>query len=89
MVCAGNSTQFCGGPNRLNLVSGPCSRSHDVYKFPKYNYTGTDLPPVGGTPEEPPEPPKTPEPVTVGLPEPWAYAACYVYVACQLDASNV
>ncbi|KAG7087310.1 hypothetical protein E1B28_013287 [Marasmius oreades] len=32
MPCAGNTSQFCGGPNRLNL----------------YNYTGTDLPPVNG-----------------------------------------
>lgn len=30
MVCAGNSSEFCGGPNRLNV----------------YNYTGTDLPPL-------------------------------------------
>jgi hypothetical protein len=29
MVCSGNSSEFCGGPNRLNV----------------YNYTGTDLPP--------------------------------------------
>ncbi|KAG6890187.1 hypothetical protein C0995_010892 [Termitomyces sp. Mi166 len=28
MLCAGNSQEFCGGPNRLNV----------------YNYTGTDLP---------------------------------------------
>ena len=28
MVCSGNSSEFCGGPNRLNV----------------YNYTGTDLP---------------------------------------------
>lgn len=28
MLCAGNSTEYCGGPNRLNM----------------YNYTGTDLP---------------------------------------------
>ncbi|KAJ7364637.1 copper radical oxidase [Mycena albidolilacea] len=34
MVCAGNNSEFCGGPNRLTL----------------YNYTGDDLPPppVGG-----------------------------------------
>lgn len=31
MVCAGNGTEFCGGPNRLSL----------------YNYTGTDLPSGG------------------------------------------
>ncbi|KAK0190079.1 glyoxal oxidase N-terminus-domain-containing protein [Armillaria mellea] len=30
MTCAGNSSEFCGGPNRLNA----------------YNYTGTDLPPI-------------------------------------------
>lgn len=30
MTCAGNSSEFCGGPNRLNA----------------YNYTGTNLPPI-------------------------------------------
>ena len=30
MVCSGNSSEFCGGPNRINV----------------YNYTGTDLPPI-------------------------------------------
>ncbi|KAF9265003.1 WSC-domain-containing protein [Marasmius fiardii PR-910] len=62
MPCAGNSSQFCGGPNRLNL----------------YNYTGTDLPPVtgggggggGGTVTVPP--------VTTGLPAPWKYGGCWV-----------
>ncbi|KAN0105464.1 copper radical oxidase [Russula decolorans] len=29
MLCSGNSSEFCGGPDRLNV----------------YNYTGTDLPP--------------------------------------------
>ncbi|TFY75770.1 hypothetical protein EWM64_g8241 [Hericium alpestre] len=64
MVCSGNSSEFCGGPNRLNV----------------YNYTGTDLPPVsnpggggggggGGTPVFP---------VTSGLPGTWNYSACYV-----------
>ncbi|KAI0058608.1 copper radical oxidase [Artomyces pyxidatus] len=65
MTCSGNSSEFCGGPNRLNV----------------YNYTGTDLPPIsnpgggggggggGGAPVFP---------VTSGLPPSWEYAACYV-----------
>ncbi|KAI0052846.1 copper radical oxidase [Auriscalpium vulgare] len=63
MPCSGNSSEFCGGPNRLNV----------------YNYTGTDLPPVtnpggggGGNPGTPVFP------VTSGLPTPWNYSACYV-----------
>lgn len=32
MACAGDATQMCGGPNRLNV----------------YDYTGTDLPNPGG-----------------------------------------
>src|SRR6266851_4167521 len=31
MACSGNSSETCGGPNRLNV----------------YNYTGTNLPPIG------------------------------------------
>jgi hypothetical protein len=67
MACNGNSSEFCGGPNRLNL----------------YNYTGTDLPTNpgdgggggggdgGGT--------GTPVfPVLTGLPTGWAYNACWV-----------
>ncbi|KAJ3826706.1 hypothetical protein F5880DRAFT_1628591 [Lentinula raphanica] len=62
MVCSGNSSEFCGGPNRLNM----------------YNYTGDNLPPIstpggggggGGAPVFP---------VTSGLPTPWKYVACYV-----------
>lgn len=65
MTCAGNSTQYCGGPGRLNL----------------YNYTGSSLPPVtnpnppgggGGGVTHPP--------VTIGLPTGWKYADCYVSV---------
>ena len=33
MVCSGNSSEFCGGPGRLNA----------------YNYTGTNLPSPGTT----------------------------------------
>jgi len=67
MVCQGNSSEFCGGPNRLNL----------------YNYTGTDLPVVpgagagaggggnGGTAVGV-------FPVLTGLPTGWAYNACWV-----------
>ncbi|KAI0820881.1 hypothetical protein BC628DRAFT_1412846 [Trametes gibbosa] len=62
MACAGNSSELCGGPNRLNV----------------YNFTGTlPGPPVqgggggGGLPIDV-------VPVKTGLPSPWAYAACYV-----------
>ena len=63
MPCAGNSSEFCGGPNRLNV----------------YNFTGiitTPLPPPGGggggsggTPHVT---------VTGGLPPHWNYSGCYV-----------
>ncbi|KAA1470743.1 copper radical oxidase [Dentipellis sp. KUC8613] len=63
MTCSGNSSEFCGGPNRLNI----------------YNYTGTDLPPVsggggggGGNNGAPVFP------VLSGLPVPWKYNACWV-----------
>ncbi|VDB83101.1 unnamed protein product [Peniophora sp. CBMAI 1063] len=64
MTCSGNSSEFCGGPSRLNV----------------YNYTGANLPPIkpvggggdgGGA--------STPLfPVTTGLPTGWAYNACWV-----------
>ncbi|KAG6836636.1 hypothetical protein H0H93_005663 [Arthromyces matolae] len=65
MLCLGNSEEFCGGPNRLNV----------------YNYTGTNLPPQnpgnggnnGGNGG-----PTTVFPVTSGLPGNFSYAGCYV-----------
>lgn len=36
VVCPGNSSEFCGGPNRLNV----------------YNYTGTDLPSITSLPAD-------------------------------------
>ncbi|KAF4622575.1 hypothetical protein D9613_009394 [Agrocybe pediades] len=64
MVCQGNSSEFCGGPNRLNV----------------YNYTGTDLPVVstgggggGGTGTA-----VGVFPVLSGLPTGWSYNACWV-----------
>ncbi|KAH9927682.1 copper radical oxidase [Fomitopsis serialis] len=65
MVCAGNSSEYCGGPNALNV----------------YNYTGTSLPtppsnPGGGGGGGGSSSPVYP--VTSGLPSPWQYAACYV-----------
>ena len=66
MTCSGNSFEFCGGPYRLNV----------------YNYTGTNLPPIGngggggggggGTTGSPVFP------VLSGLPTGWAYNACWV-----------
>ncbi|KAF9448413.1 copper radical oxidase [Macrolepiota fuliginosa MF-IS2] len=62
MVCVGNNTEFCGGPNRLNV----------------YNYTGTALPanPGGGGGGGPG--PGNVFPVLSGLPTGWAYNACWV-----------
>ena len=66
MPCNGNGSEFCGGPDRLNV----------------YNYTGTNLPPLtppvggggnggggaGGSPVFP----------AVNLPGSWSYNACWV-----------
>ncbi|KAF8577851.1 copper radical oxidase [Ramaria rubella] len=64
MPCAGNSSEFCGGPNRLNV----------------YNFTGVittpPTPPAGGGGAAPAGPP--PPPVTQGLPAGWKYSGCYV-----------
>jgi hypothetical protein len=65
MICAGNSTEFCGGPSRLNL----------------YNYTGTDLPPnTGGGNNGGGNTGAPVFPVLDGLQTGWAYNACWVYV---------
>lgn len=64
MVCQGNSSTLCGGPDRLNV----------------YNFTGTITgPPIigggggGGGPVNP-----NVKPVLTGLPTPWNYSGCYV-----------
>jgi len=66
MVCAGNSSEYCGGANRLSL----------------YNYTGTDLPtnpnPPNGGGGGGGGAPTTVFPVLTGLPLGWAYNACWV-----------
>jgi len=62
MACVGNSSEFCGGSNALNV----------------YNYTGTNLPAQGAPPPPPPPPGGSVYPVTQGLPAPWTYIACYV-----------
>jgi len=62
MLCAGNSSEFCGGPNRLNM----------------YNYTGTDLPTTGGGGGGGAGGTTTVFPVLSGLPTNWAYNACWV-----------
>ncbi|KAK7018349.1 WSC domain-containing protein [Favolaschia claudopus] len=66
MLCAGNSQELCGGPNRLSL----------------YNYTGSDRPtgPVGGGGNGGGGGgggPSTVFPVT-DLPKPWSYIGCFV-----------
>ncbi|KAJ6532912.1 galactose oxidase [Mycena vulgaris] len=62
MACAGNISEFCGGPDRLTM----------------YNYTGTDLPPPpagggggGGAPTGVTA-------IATDLPSPWAYVGCFV-----------
>ncbi|KAF5348257.1 hypothetical protein D9756_010540 [Leucocoprinus leucothites] len=62
MVCNGNSSETCGGPNRLNV----------------YNYTGTDLPANPGGGNQGGGGPATVFPVLSGLPTGWAYNACWV-----------
>ncbi|RPD53575.1 galactose oxidase [Lentinus tigrinus ALCF2SS1-7] len=64
MACSGNSSEFCGGPNRLN-----------VYNFTG-TLTGTPTPPGGGNPGNPGNP--VVAPVLSGLPSTWEYAACFV-----------
>ncbi|KAJ7720041.1 hypothetical protein B0H16DRAFT_1793954 [Mycena metata] len=62
MLCAGNSQELCGGPNRLSM----------------YNYTGPGRPtgPVGGGGGGGGGP-TTVFPVT-NLPKPWTYVGCFV-----------
>ncbi|KAJ7364627.1 copper radical oxidase-like protein, partial [Mycena albidolilacea] len=63
MLCAGNSQELCGGPNRLSM----------------YNYTGSDRPtgPVGGGGGGGGGGPATVFPVTT-LQKPWSYVGCFV-----------
>lgn len=66
MVCQGNSSTLCGGPDRLNV----------------YNFTGTITgpptinPPAGGGGGGPANPDV--HPVLTGLPTPWNYTGCFV-----------
>ncbi|TFK51378.1 copper radical oxidase [Heliocybe sulcata] len=62
MTCAGNSSEYCGGPNRLNL----------------YNYTGMPPPPPSTPPAGGGNTGSSVEPVTSGLPMPWNYSGCWV-----------
>ncbi|KAF8468573.1 WSC domain-containing protein [Russula ochroleuca] len=62
MVCSGNSSEFCGGPNRLNV----------------YNYTGTDLPPITAPPVEGGGGGSPVFPVLSDLQVGWSYNACWV-----------
>jgi hypothetical protein len=70
MACVGNSSEICGGPNRLAV----------------YNFTGTlpTTPPGGGGGDGGGGGGGggggNVSPVTTGLPAPWKYAACYVCV---------
>ncbi|KAH7925711.1 copper radical oxidase-like protein [Leucogyrophana mollusca] len=65
MTCAGNSSEYCGGPNRLTV----------------YNYTSTlptTPPPGGGGGGGNGGGKLAVSPVTSGLPGTWSYGACFV-----------
>ena len=68
MLCNGDNSQICGGPNRLTT----------------YNYTGTGLPGGGGGGGDPPpgggDPPPNglTAPPTIGD---WHLLGCYTYVS--------
>lgn len=64
MPCVGNSSEFCGGPNRLNVYN-----LTDRSGLPPVT---TPVPPGGGGGSTTPV-----FPVST-LPAPWTYAACYV-----------
>ncbi|KAJ6556620.1 copper radical oxidase, partial [Mycena vulgaris] len=73
MLCAGNSMELCGGPNRLSM----------------YNYTGSDRPtgPVGGGGAGDGGggggAPTTVFPPVTDLPKPWTYVGCFVQVISE------
>ena len=77
MVCQGNSLEFCGAGDRLNL----------------YQYTGTDLPttptdpppPVGGGGGGGGVPTTVFPVLSSELPTGWAYNACWVCVSTIFD----
>jgi len=69
MTCNGNSSEICGGPNRLNV----------------YNYTGTDLPVNNGGGNAGGGGPATVFPVLSGLPTGWAYNACWMWVVSDMS----
>ena len=62
MICGGNSSEICGGPNALNV----------------YNYTGTSLPSNGGGGGGGGGGTTTVFPVLNTLPGGWAYNSCWV-----------
>ncbi|KAJ7222415.1 hypothetical protein GGX14DRAFT_428693 [Mycena pura] len=81
MLCAGNSSEFCGGPNRLTV----------------YNYTGTDLPPppVGGGGGGGGGDTGVALGIATDLPRPWAYVGCFVdnahgrVLGNEVDSTNL
>ena len=64
MACQGNSSEFCGGSNALNV----------------YNFTGTITGPPNTNPGGGGGEASNPDvsPVLTGLPTPWNYSGCYV-----------
>lgn len=70
-LCSGNSSEVCGGSNRLNMYEY-INSDGTVSSTAPTSSSGTTS--TGGNTS----PAATPEPVTSGLPSGWQYSACYV-----------
>lgn len=78
MACAGNMTELCGGPNRLNIyesgvIADPTGGTSTVPSStaqPTPSNTTTMTPPSTTTP--------TSTPTATGLPDGWEYQGCWI-----------
>jgi hypothetical protein len=77
MTCAGNGTEFCGGPGRLNVYNytGPAGSLPAQKPTPPAGGGGSGGGGGGGVSTSPVYT------VSSGLPTGWAYNSCYVYVS--------
>jgi hypothetical protein len=87
MTCAGNGTEFCGGPGRLNVLNytGPAgSLPAQKPTPPAGGGGGGGVSGGGGGGGVSTSPVYT---VSSGLPTGWAYNSCYVYVSISRHGS--
>lgn len=74
MACSGNSTELCGGSNRLNLYeSGVVSTDPTTT-----GGSSTTVPPTTTVPTTTTKPTTTVKPTATGLPEGWEYRGCWI-----------